>query len=96
MSGHTPGPWLENNDDGVIHDAGGIPVCEVTAPGPTEADLATAISNARLIVAAPDLLAALERVGCQDTGSCGEPHPIFRPDGLCFVCAAIARARGTS
>ena len=51
---------------------------------------------ARLIAAAPELLAALKRVGCQDAGSCGEPHPVFRPDGLCFVCRTIAKAEGRS
>jgi len=40
--------------------------------------------------AAPELLSALERVGCQDRGSCG-PDEV---DGRCFVCAAIAKARG--
>lgn len=43
----------------------------------------------RLEAAAPMLLDALKRFGCQDVGSCGSG-----PDGLCFVCAAIARAEG--
>jgi len=44
--------------------------------------------DARLIAAAPELLAVAERVGCQDVGSCG----VGEPDGLCFVCAVIAKA----
>lgn len=40
-----------------------------------------------------ELAAALKRIGCQDQGSCGEPHPIFRPDGRCFACAALAKVR---
>lgn len=38
----------------------------------------------------PVVIAALRRVGCQDSGSCGAGEP----DGLCFVCAAIASAEG--
>ena len=34
------------------------------------------------------LLAALQRVGCQDKGSCGADDV----DGLCFVCRAIETA----
>ena len=37
---------------------------------------------------APMLLAALQRVGCQDRGSCGTDDV----DGLCFVCRAIETA----
>jgi len=36
--------------------------------------------------------AALERVGCQDAGSCGKGEP----DGLCFVCAAIEKVESGS
>jgi hypothetical protein len=45
---------------------------------------------AHLLAAAPEMLAALERVGCQDKGSCGPNEP----DGHCFVCHAIATAKG--
>lgn len=38
----------------------------------------------------PELVAALERVGCQDKGSCGKDEP----DGLCFVCRAIDKVNG--
>jgi hypothetical protein len=58
--------------------------------------LVDSAQEARLIAAAPELLAALKRVGCQDAGCCGEPHPVLRPDGLCFVCRAIAKAEGNS
>ena len=36
----------------------------------------------------PRLVAALQRVGCQDAGSCSADAD----DGLCFVCAVLAEA----
>lgn len=52
---------------------------------PTKAE-----KRAMKVAAVDDLLEALERVGCQDKGSCGPSEP----DGRCFVCAAIQKARG--
>lgn len=87
MSKPTPGPWralgslvIATNDRalGEAHQTLSIASADEVA------------ANARLMAAAPELLAALERVGCQDRGSCG-PGEI---DGRCFVCAAIAKARG--
>ena len=42
----------------------------------------------RLTEITADLLAALQRVGCQDKGSCGTDEV----DGPCFVCRAIETA----
>ena len=61
---HTPGPWIVNLDDTVYQAGKGgrrICDCELSPPhlrpaAPNETDKA----NARLIAAAPDLLAALE------------------------------------
>jgi len=50
------------------------------------------IKTARLVSAAPVMLMALSRVGCQDQGSCGSDER----DGLCFVCEAIEEAEGKS
>ena len=63
MSNHTPGPWRAMhagtaNDEHarVIRSDGGAWIADVLKQG-TEADRA---ANARLIAAAPDVLAALE------------------------------------
>jgi hypothetical protein len=88
---HTPGPWYYDGISGT--DAHIIHVCEgeiaeafrdAVGAGPAEA-------NARLIAAAPDLLAALEEM-C-------EGWPPQNPDSPYFATynqarAAIAKARG--
>lgn len=51
MAEHTPGPWT-NPWDHLIQGAGGAPVCEVHGQHMS--------ANARLIAAAPELLAALK------------------------------------
>ncbi len=53
MSGHTPGPWLQSGWR-VIGDCGVVAECD-TPYAPVE----DRSSNARLIAAAPDLLAML-------------------------------------
>ena len=90
MSAHTPGPWGHGVNPRHIL-AGDDEVARAIALGTHRLEEAKA--NAALIAAAPDLLAALERVGCQDEGMCGVAVEHF-PDGRCFVCAAIAKARG--
>lgn len=62
MSKHTPGPWINagNGDIIAIHptQCGGVKdVCTVYMTESDEDD-----ANARLIAAAPDLLAALEMI----------------------------------
>jgi hypothetical protein len=62
MSAHTPGPWTENSCE--IQAVDGSPICEMLAR-PEDTDKYGhhhADANSRLICAAPDLLAALERI----------------------------------
>ena len=59
MSGHTPGPWTQSKIiptavDDALHF---IVECRVI-----DNDIETAIANARLIAAAPDLLEALKLI----------------------------------
>tara|TARA_R100000808_G_scaffold1619_2_gene7174 strand:- start:1302 stop:1568 length:267 start_codon:yes stop_codon:yes gene_type:complete len=71
MSEHTPGPWTENACE--VQAPDGTPICEmfsrpedsgVNYPYAPEAD-----ANSRLICAAPDLLAALERIAWTECGA---------------------------
>lgn len=90
---HTPGPWfLEGNwsDQGrgplggwvSSNPPAGMPIFEL---GPVVGDRAEIVANARLIAAAPDLLAA-----CQQALELHEPD-----EGIGHVLqAAIAKALG--
>ncbi|MFO0447229.1 MAG: hypothetical protein ACK52I_00840 [Pseudomonadota bacterium] len=56
---HTPGPWHRNEEDGTIANSGGMVVAAAyELRHETTSDVEEA--NARLIAAAPDLLAALD------------------------------------
>jgi hypothetical protein len=73
MSEPTPGPWTieEYGDEDapalVIHKDSETRVCFIATPG-LRGDPARSEANARLIAAAPDLLAALEQIAvvCTD------------------------------
>ena len=98
---HTPGPWrvdVAQDTNGTIHSvdvreaAYGLFVASVEAHTEEHADV---MANARLIAAAPDLLAALRLVERQHEGrvvGLGQKHC------ECDVCevvrAAIAKAEG--
>lgn len=91
MSGvHTPGPWvidpcwdiLGNTDDG-----NGM-VCQITTDAVPRAE---AEANARLIAAAPDMLAALRFLADQAERTPGPPIA-----GVYEAHAAIAKAEGRS
>ena len=75
---HTPGPWFIDgtaSDDclDVYHHNGRICMiyCDSTQ-NPTAEDLAEAEANARLIAAAPDLLAALSNIILSSDANCGD------------------------
>ena len=84
---HTPGPW-------------GVKGWRVTIPGTGEVTLAapgvttaTADANARLISAAPELLAALEMAAAVIAGNPNMAYPPSRKMGE-KIRAAIAKAKG--
>jgi hypothetical protein len=96
MSAHTPGPWSASGQ-GCAYVLGGNPsfvVADCNADRPHRAE---DFANARLIAAAPDLLAALE--ACVDAMRNGLPgrekacHP-GRTLAYKHGRAAIAKARG--
>jgi hypothetical protein len=106
MSAHTPGPWdvttmsgqavsprdgffVSATDSlGVRTDIAIIRPC--VTHGPAELG-----ANAALVSAAPELLAALERLAEYETE--GERYRFaIRPDDMAVLRAAIAKARGES
>lgn len=95
---HTPGPWEVSKDGYALW--GPFParrhIGEVFAADRTNAEAETRWSNARLIAAAPDLLAACETtLASLAAESCVDPDD----DPLAVLAAvlrvAIAKARGT-
>lgn len=104
QAAHTPGPWETNRPfTAITSDANGRPrvVAEIwyrrtPFPGhPT--DYEEAIANARLIAAAPDLLAALHKVlntiSIQTASGCRPGRDNFN-DAVRTGRAAIAKAEG--
>jgi hypothetical protein len=93
MSNHTPGPWVFNDEgEGIfIHAPQSRKyVCDVTVTNPVYAHPesaicnAEALTNARLIAAAPDMLAALKLA----------EQNAFDQTALAAIRAAIAKAQG--
>ena len=94
MSNHTPGPWNVGPELEIFYEPNGCPITRplsiTSMDGRTDEDLA----NARLIAAAPDLLAALESMvlyyGCgpaEDDAS----EKLYR-----LVGKALDKAKGRS
>jgi hypothetical protein len=85
VSGHTPGPWRANFEDGIIFGKNDEVVCSdgtgVFAAIPNDAD-------ARLIAAAPDLLEALKLCILQVQGG------PYGDSAVAVAEAAIAKATG--
>ena len=67
MSNHTPGPW-----EVMIDDAGFIDFYRIDANGETVGEALLGEADARLIAAAPDLLAALQALVVLDDGNRSE------------------------
>lgn len=97
-AGFTPGPWSADGGSGyVMAEDGQMPVCEVRGWGylstrreSEDAAAAEQDANARLISAAPDLLAALRpfaAFACEETGDDCECNN-------CRARAAIRKAVG--
>lgn len=110
MSAHTPGPWTVYSNSPDADGTEGLP--SIMAPNPLGDGLfyvaqANLTADARLIAAAPDLLAALQSItGYIENGTLvrsieTDGHPDFTIRMMHFVCdlgaaqSAIARARET-
>lgn len=96
MAEHTPGPWHLEVEADALHVYSPVEeVLHFTDAGWDESTRATFEANARLIAAAPDLLAALEDALscvaiCPDHGVV----PGARADRYDAARAAIAKAKG--
>jgi len=102
MVGHTPGPWGDVH--GIIQATNKYIIARIDAPIHLHNE--TTEANARLIAAAPDLLAALravipaliilgDHIGNEFKG--GNGQPAFDRCALIGAArAAIAKAEGTS
>ena len=88
---HTPGPWRTDAHNGFpldIEDPGEYMIAKATPCAKAEA-------NARLIAAAPDLLAALESIASMYDyeAACGDLASRLY-EATCLARAAIAKATG--
>lgn len=102
MAEHTPGPWKRDAVFGerlldIVLDyevsGAGSPVVIGTAFGddlpPPGITLLEAAANARLMAAAPDLLAACRQISGERSCYCNVRRP-NEPVGHCAVCSARA------
>jgi len=95
-SKHTPGPWRTNLVDDTLIESGGW--CVAKAYGDYDTDFERMEANARLIAAAPDMLAAL--IGLQyilasaESNASGNPNHDHVQRRVGAARAAIAKASG--
>lgn len=89
---HTPGPWIVDPD---MRGLGNLPVAGVRSfDGISIANCGTdGHANARLIAAAPDLLAALQQM-MREYECLRFEQPERWPDAATAARAAIAKATG--
>lgn len=98
MSGHTPGPWVYDsgsfyaavqlNDCGTTNEP---PIIDMGAGRPEDSE-----ANARLIAAAPDLLAALQMVRDADNDCRDDGLPCIPALARGAIDGAIAKATGAA
>ena len=98
---HTPGPWAVNPFAAQVdafNENGGATVCELLWPTEVRSEAETE-ANARLIAAAPDLLAALKALRRYITIRYSEFGEVLNEGAvtdLATIDAAIAKAEGRS
>jgi len=84
---HTPGPWFSIATSNIGHnavvDGDGFTIC---APSPM------GVGNARLIAAAPDMLAALQDIMAESSRDDDDHDVIATIQGICRDI--IAKAKG--
>ena len=95
MTKHTPGPWRVKHKAklgwaGVLTQEGDI-IADIVVDGQDFRDPEQALDDARLIAAAPDLLAALERLERLSGSAMMTDDPARE-----WARAAIAKAKGVT
>lgn len=98
---HTPGPWefktAANGDNGILAEGTGVfaeAFAEIRHGGENARD--EALANARLIAAAPDLLAALKALRLQALQSTvNDRANEWGMEALGLARCAISKAEGT-
>jgi len=92
---HTSGPWRITTDFIGVYDSEARRIANMDSDGAPDFDEDETIANARLIAAAPDLLAALENMVAQYAywASQIEMKQIDR-DAAAMARAAITKAKG--
>lgn len=99
MVDHTPGTWTieeygdSDTPDLVIHNGSEIRICFMATPG-SHGDPAKIEANARLIAAAPEMLAALRDYITECTDVAVSPTWPRLPEIRASMRAAIAKAEG--
>lgn len=94
MIKHTPGPWTVEHHGGPWHIFGAnderVGTYSTSAPASTAEQWDVSQANARLIAAAPELLAALESIVEDIHPNVGGTQGVIRK----VAAAAIAKATG--
>ena len=93
MSAHTPGPWIWN-DDFLVGGDGSYVCDDGSACGEYSRVLDPDSPNARLIAAAPDLLAALKAALAIAPVNADDEDDPEQSEAWAAVRAAIAKAEG--
>ncbi len=95
MSKPTPGPWATAKVDGVYWISHAITSADLIV-GYAQSSRPEADANARLIAAAPDLLAACEAIYANIHPDTAADHSRELAEALDHVVRAISKARGTT
>jgi hypothetical protein len=88
---HTKGEWEVSTHGNAVY-CGEMKIAVCDGASREWPNFAAVKANARLIAAAPELLAALELV-MLDYQNCDNPEPFWK-ENLSIARAAIAKARG--
>ena len=98
---HTHGPWAyHNTPTPFIHvNAGGLPICQIYTSTAHGQSMGEQFANARLIAAAPEMLAALDGLAAQvrplltELDIDGFQHSALK-DAYDFACKVAGKATG--